>query len=120
MSEAALDLYERKGTSSRLEGALAATGAEFGVTCTRAVLRLRDSRESRRQGRPPPPETTRARGIPELYGIDVGAEPPGGPGPGLRWLGWDTHIGGEPVRQFFIPAGLVGEIYGTDRWALGS
>ena len=57
----------------------------------------------------------------DLYGIDVRAPFPEG---FEGRLGWDT-LGGQPdpgvsAYQFHIPAGLVGEIYGTERWPLGS
>jgi hypothetical protein len=64
--------------------------------------------------------------IKTLYGIDVNAAPPGG------WEAWhytkppsvpfgvhDEAIGFER-SDFFIPAGLVQEIYGGRRWPLGS
>jgi len=63
----------------------------------------------------------------ELFGIDVRA--PYDPGTGLRALGWDELIeprDGEesfepfPARAFFIPAGLVEAVYGSDRWDIGS
>jgi hypothetical protein len=44
-----------------------------------------------------------------LYNIDVREL-----APTELFAGWDEE------RSFFIPAGLVGEIYGSDRWPLGS
>jgi hypothetical protein len=51
------------------------------------------------------------------YGLDVRAPRPAG---FEGRLNWDSMIDGEPVRIFYIPAGLVEEIYGSDRYPLGS
>ena len=47
----------------------------------------------------------------ELFGIDVRAPEPGDDGRPMRW---------ESDREFFVPAGLVESVYGSDRWTLGS
>jgi hypothetical protein len=54
----------------------------------------------------------------ELYNLDVRAPRPAG------WEGrtsWDSEFEGEPDRIFYIPPGLVEEIYGAGhRWPIGS
>jgi hypothetical protein len=52
-------------------------------------------------------------------GIDVRAPIPNNGG-WDRPMGWDESVGNEQMRAFWIPAGRVGEIYGSDRWPLGS
>jgi hypothetical protein len=51
--------------------------------------------------------------IKETFGFDPSEDPD-----------WDKHVddgrGGFPMRGFFVPAGLVGAVYGSGRWELGS
>jgi hypothetical protein len=58
-----------------------------------------------------------AKEMMELFGLDVRAPFPEG---FESSLGWDSLVDGEPSRHFHIPAGLAGEVYGSERWPLGS
>lgn len=49
----------------------------------------------------------------ETFGFDPSSD--------RHWYKWaDDGLGGFPVRGFWIPAGLVEAVYGSERWPLGS
>ena len=56
----------------------------------------------------------------DVYGIDVRAPIPDNGG-WDREMGWDVELGnGEPMQAFWVPAGRVQEIAGSERWLVGS